>query len=40
MFKKKCMDCGRELEVDDDIVVYICKCGACAYEKENKEKTK
>lgn len=34
MIKVKCPDCFRNIEIDDDTQVYICRCGACAFDRE------
>ena len=34
MIKVKCPDCFRDIEIEDDVKLYICRCGACAFDRE------
>ena len=45
ILKVKCPDCHRDYEVEEDIKLIICKCGACAFDREeydeiHKQRTK
>jgi hypothetical protein len=34
MLKVKCPDCFRECEIEEDVRLYICGCGGCAFDRE------
>ena len=34
MIIKKCRDCFREHQIDDDIKLYICGCGGLVFDRD------